>query len=212
MTVNNLLTVKNGAYFKGGKNTFNSSTNGWLTHFPFSDGQNFIRGDTIVDGMFTVNGHMASTGNLSLNIGGGGGSLFVKGNSDVSGDLRVLGGKFGMSLRKADGTPDFNTDGSYKLKQIAMKGFIINKGWEGFELDTGIDSTNYVCTCGGFTRQHADRPTSVEMYINTTTKTWWAWTTNIYSMTVMAVPTEMCTVEYKVVGDKRYFKGGLYGS
>jgi hypothetical protein len=36
-----------------GKTTFKSSVTGAPTHFPFTDGKNYIRGDTQIDGITT---------------------------------------------------------------------------------------------------------------------------------------------------------------
>jgi hypothetical protein len=51
--VNGKLSTSFGAYFPGGTK---GNPNNWGTHFPYTDGSNYIRGDTYINGDLYVNG------------------------------------------------------------------------------------------------------------------------------------------------------------
>lgn len=53
LTTNGIITSTSGIYTKGGKSINNP--NNWDTRFPHTDGRNYIRGDTVLDGLLKVN-------------------------------------------------------------------------------------------------------------------------------------------------------------
>lgn len=61
------LNVKNSINIKGGKSTFNP--NGLDTIFPYSDGMNYIRGDTEVSGNTRISGDIIVNSDRSICIG-----------------------------------------------------------------------------------------------------------------------------------------------
>lgn len=68
----NLIADK--LWVKGG----NDAPAGWMTHFPFNDGINYIRGNTNQDGQLTVNGNSIVNGNLT-----------VTGDINITGKIKI---------------------------------------------------------------------------------------------------------------------------
>jgi hypothetical protein len=76
LTVPGNLIVKQMLWTSGG-----TAGGGMQTHFPYSDGRNYIRGDTSVEGTLYINGDTTLAGNTK--IGGGIGAFMIDTSNNV---------------------------------------------------------------------------------------------------------------------------------
>lgn len=99
----NKIDVHQGINIKGG-----THKHGWQSHFPWSDGKNYIRGPTIIDGDVTINGTLRVWGKYIPIFQGDMVSLRARGNNRYVNEDR---GKVN----------------AHKTKEERLTGFTINK-------------------------------------------------------------------------------------
>jgi hypothetical protein len=124
-TVNGMATFKSVSNFKGGK-----AGGGGETHFPFWNGENFIRGDTNIDGKITINGETNING--AANFKGGktdfnGGTHFPYSNGEnyIRGPTNMDGATIINGATTINGDANFNKDIKHKGQSL------VNCNWNG---------------------------------------------------------------------------------
>jgi hypothetical protein len=100
-------TTLNGDTLFNGKTTFKSSVANMPSHFPFSDGTNYIRGPTQIDGLATFNNPTNFKGGNNPNNWGthlpySNGENYIRGTTNIDGYVRMNNG-FQGSFRSPGG-------------------------------------------------------------------------------------------------------------
>lgn len=88
LTTTDMLKSGNITVFKGGGQYANKAD----THFPWTDGKNYIRGETVLDGKLTHNGDLTQNGVMTTNGLTNNGTTILKGNVIIDGNLTVKNG------------------------------------------------------------------------------------------------------------------------